>query len=562
MNKNRQSKGKIDARANFIDILFSTEKSNNNDYMLNYLVNKTKENYKKQVLLATSKNLFLDTDIYSTSIRKNHKNKTYKIINGKRPLKRNSIQFKITNFGKKCFSIGNINMLHNNNINNNNHLKLDSNKNINIKKNSEQAKEDEEENEKENILFNEINTNDMKKFDKLENLNSILELIDIHEKTTQNQIIDESEKKKLNMQRDKSKNKLYHTCLAYDKNNLFYNKKYKLIFDKNKNFNNIYIHAQKNSANKSMTQKKRKKINNLNILTEIKLNNNNYNNLPLSSSRTQRPLSVFSSQTEKNEPINNPINNRNKNLILETTETREVTPFTNPYATFSESNIFKTYSSLNNSKNKKFKADIILNKKKNQDKKISKVYSDIYSNYIKIKNELCNYYLTERNEQKENKKIEKNIKNLIKKKKTNLRLLVKELALDYDQDKEKVNLEAIINAKRNKLKERMKNAFQRRLLNQIQQQVVNEDKILSKKILLETNIEKKLNSRKKKLSEKLFEELTLKRKQIKNHIIGFKLKHEKDYINKLMKNDILNFNDPKSLEALLRKYKIMKFNYN
>ena len=45
----------------------------------------------------------------------------------------------------------------------------------------------------------------------------------------------------------------------------------------------------------------------------------------------------------------------------------------------------------------------------------------------------------------------------------------------------------------------MKNAFQRRLLNQIQQQVVNEDKILSKKILLETNIEKKLNSRKKKI---------------------------------------------------------------
>ena len=60
----------------------------------------------------------------------------------------------------------------------------------------------------------------------------------------------------------------------------------------------------------------------------------------------------------------------------------------------------------------------------------------------------------------------------------------------------------------------------------------------------------------------MFEELTLKRKQIKNHIIGFKLKHEKDYINKLMKNDILNFNVPKSLEALLRKYKIMKFNYN
>ena len=106
----------------------------------------------------------------------------------------------------------------------------------------------------------------------------------------------------------------------------------------------------------------------------------------------------------------------------------------------------------------------------------------------------------------------------------------------------------------------MKSKFQRQLLNQIQQQVLNEDKILSKKILLETNIEKKLNSRKKKLNEKMFEELTLKRKQIKNHIIGFKLKYEKDYINKLMKGDILNFNVPKSLEVLLHKYKIMKFN--
>ena len=561
MNKNRYSKGKIDARGNFLDILSSTEKANNNDYMLHFLVNKTKEDFKRQVKYANTKNLFLDSDIYSKNIRKDHKTKTTKIMNNKKPLKRNSIQNKITSFWKKSFSIGNINMFQNKI-----HLKLDSNKNINsinIKKNSEEEEEKEKDKEKDKdddyILFSEINTTERKRFEKLENLISILELVDIHEKTTQNQIVDENEKKRLNMQRDKSKNQLYHTSLTYDKNNLFFNKKckYKLIFDKNKNINDIYVHTQKNNTNKSTTLNKRKNrndINNINtLITELKLDNNNK---PLSSARTQRPLSVFSNQTDKNEPNNN----RNKILILDNTETREVTPFTNPYTTFSESNIFKTYNNSNNSKNKIFKADLILNGKKNQNKKISKVYSDIYFNYKKIKDELNNYYFTERKEQKENKKIVNNIKNLIKKRKTNIRLLVKELNLDYDQDKEKVNLEEIITNKRNKLKERMKSKFQRQLLNQIQQQVLNEDKILSKKILLETNIEKKLNSRKKKLNEKMFEELTLKRKQIKNHIIGFKLKYEKDYINKLMKDDVLNFNVPKSLEVLLHKYKIMKFN--
>ena len=558
MNKNRYSKGKIDARGNFLDILSSTEKANNNDYMLHFLVNKTKEDFKRQVKYANTKNLFLDSDIYSKNIRKGHKTKTTKIMNNKKPLKRNSIQNKITSFWKKSFSIGNINMFQNKI-----HLRLDSSKNINsinIKKNLEQEEEKEKDKEKDKdddyILFSEINTTERKRFEKLENLISILELVDIHEKTTQNQIVDENEKKRLNMQRDKSKNQLYHTSLTYDKNNLFFNKKckYKLIFDKNKNINDIYVHTQKNNTNKSTTLNKRKNrndinnINNINtLITELKLDNNNK---PLSSARTQRPLRVFSNQTDKNEPNNN----RNKILILDNTETREVTPFTNPYTTFSESNIFKTYNNSNNPKNKIFKADLILNGKKNQNKKISKVYSDIYFNYKKIKDELNNYYFTERKEQKENKKIVNNIKNLIKKRKTNIRLLVKELNLDYEQDKEKVNLEEIITNKRNKLKERMKSKFQRQLLNQIQQQVLNEDKILSKKILLETNIEKKLNSRKKKLNEKMFEELTLKRKQIKNHIIGFKLKYEKDYINKLMKDDVINFNVPKSLEALLHKY--------
>ena len=60
--------------------------------------------------------------------------------------------------------------------------------------------------------------------------------------------------------------------------------------------------------------------------------------------------------------------------------------------------------------------------------------------------------------------------------------------------------------KRNKILERMKNLTQKKFLKEIQQQVINEDLILSKKIILENNLEKKLNSRKKRLSEKVFEE--------------------------------------------------------
>ena len=546
---------KIDARANFIDILSSTEKSNKNDYMLNFLVNKTKEDYKKQVLYANSKHLYLDSDIYSPNLRKSKKKtKTVKFSVEKKPFKRNS-KFKITNqTKKKSYSIGNINMF-NNNLSNKLILKLNSNKtNINIKNFL-----DEDEDVDELDKFSSVNNTERKRFDKLDNLNSILELVDIHEKTTQNQIVDEKEIKRLNMVRNKKKLELYHTCITYNKNNLFFNKKYKLIYDKTKNINNIYSHTQNNKTINN-SNSKNKKRNNINTLsTEEKFNTNI--NIPLKPSRIQSPISFLSSKTNSNFEIqlSKAYKNRNQNLNLENSQTREVTPYSNPYATFSEGNIFKTHINSNNLKKRIFKADIILNRRNFQNKQISKVYSDILSNYKKIKNQLSNNYISNKKEQKEKEKNIRNIKNLIKKRRTNLRLLVKELDLNYNREKEGFNLEDIVINKRNIIKDRMKNTGQRWLLNQVQQQVINEDNILSKKLILETNLEKKLKSRKKKLSEKMFEEMTLKRKELKNHLIGFKLIYEKDYINKLMKNELPNFNVPQSLTALLHKYKIMKF---
>ena len=546
---------KIDARANFIDILSSTEKSNKNDYMLNFLVNKTKEDYKKQVLYANSKHLYLDSDIYSPNLRKSKKKtKTVKFSVEKKPFKRNS-KFKITNqTKKKSYSIGNINMF-NNNLSNKLILKLNSNKtNINIKNFL-----DEDEDVDELDKFSSVNNTERKRFDKLDNLNSILELVDIHEKTTQNQIVDEKEIKRLNMVRNKKKLELYHTCITYNKNNLFFNKKYKLIYDKTKNINNIYSHTQNNKTINNSNSKNKKRNNINNLLTEEKFNTNI--NIPLKPSRIQSPISFLSSKTNSNFEIqlSKAYKNRNQNLNLENSQTREVTPYSNPYATFSEGNIFKTHINSNNLKKRIFKANIILNRRNFQNKQISKVYSDILSNYKKIKNQLSNNYISNKKEQKEKEKNIRNIKNLIKKRRTNLRLLVKELDLNYNREKEGFNLEDIVINKRNIIKDRMKNTGQRWLLNQVQQQVINEDNILSKKLILETNLEKKLKSRKKKLSEKMFEEMTLKRKELKNHLIGFKLIYEKDYINKLMKNELPNFNVPQSLTALLHKYKIMKF---
>jgi hypothetical protein len=213
---------------------------------------------------------------------------------------------------------------------------------------------------------------------------------------------------------------------------------------------------------------------------------------------------------------------------------------------------------LTSANNNLFKRDIILKKKSSQKKIITKVFSDVLENYKKIKKALNNNYSIDKKEKEDKKKNEKIIKNLIKKRKTNAKTLTKELNLNYDLDH--VNLEQIVIDKRNKILERMKNLTQKKILKEIQQQVINEDLILSKKIILENNLEKKLNSRKKRLSEKVFEEMTLKRKQLKHHLIGFKLRYESDYINKLMNNEAMDFNSPKSLKALLFKYKTMRFN--
>ena len=544
------SKGQIDARKSFINILSSTEKKFKSDYMLKYLINKTKEDFKKQVIYASSKNLYFDTDIYSPNLRKNLKYKT----NNSKISKLKSMQLNQQNLGKKSFSIWNVKTL-----NKDIKIKLDEKKlSLDEKDEEECDKEKDKDNDKEELkIFKIENSTERKKYDKLENLNSLLKLIDVHEKT-QFQIVDENIQKRLNMQRNKKKLALFHPSVTYNKNNLIYNKKYKLIFDKDNSINNLYIHTNPN-----------KKRNNL-YLNNIPSNKNNknslssetrsnYTNFPLSTSnRNKSPIGIIPIENILKSSVKiipmNKNKKQNQRSATETSVTKDHTHVSN----YSESSIFKTQSNILTGK----KTIFSINKKKSQrskNKQILKVYSDVLINYNKIKRGIKNVYLNDKKEEEDKKKNERNIKNLIKKRKTNLKQLIKEMNLNYDSDDLNIDLEAIVYSKKKKLKDRMRNAHQRIILNQVQQQVINEDKILSKKLILETNLEKKLKSRTKKLTEKLFEEMTLKRKKLKNHIIGFKLKYESDYINKLMENEVLNFNVPKSLQALLYKYKVMKY---
>ena len=400
-------RGKIDSRSHFIDLLSSTEKSNTNDYMLKSLVNKTKEDFKKRINYLNSKELYLNPDIYAHNIRKNRKNKTksFELAKSQKAFKRGSIQLRISNLNKKSHSIGNINM-----------FKSSQKLNKKIEDiNSDILLESKKDNKTDNVE----NVFEKKNYDKLENLKSILELIDVHEKI-QYDLIDEQEKLNLNMLRDKKKNMLFQPSITYQKNNLIYNKKYKLIYDRIKNINNIF--PVKNKNKKNINQNRNLILDSLSTDKRI----STHTNMQTSINKIQSQRSAISGKSTDSAIKLLELNKKkNKKLNIETTETNEITPL----MTFSDSNILKTYSNTNNqSKNKLFKADIILKsksykkkegKKEKRNKLILKFYTDVVKNYKRIKNQLNYKYNSDKKEEKDEN--EKNIKNLIKKKRTNIK---------------------------------------------------------------------------------------------------------------------------------------------
>ncbi len=85
------------------------------------------------------------------------------------------------------------------------------------------------------------------------------------------------------------------------------------------------------------------------------------------------------------------------------------------------------------------------------------------------------------------------------------------------------------------------------IMNEIANKVIVEDKILSKEVFIESSLAKKLRKRYKSKSDKEFEFLIEKRKYLKNKMMKYREKTEKEIIGGLMKNEKFDDNEIKTL---------------
>jgi hypothetical protein len=196
-----------------------------------------------------------------------------------------------------------------------------------------------------------------------------------------------------------------------------------------------------------------------------------------------------------------------------------------------------------------------LNKKfpKRNNKILIKMLSASLKKCKKFNNDLkINYINKEKEEEEKERGI---IKHLIKKKKTDLPLLVKELNLNYK--KYKIDLEELVTNNVYKLKRNLQNITQLKLLNKVANRVILEDKILSKEVILESALARKLKKRIKSKSEIEFELTIKKRKELKNNLLKNKEKNDDEQIKGYLMNEIPDFYDLKSLENMVKKYRTM-----
>ena len=455
----------------------------------------------------------------------------------------------------------------------------------------------------------------MNKMKKLDNLKLFFNLLDTHKKTQYEEYIDPIKSKK-NFIRTKNNNfNLYEPCITYNKNNLFFSKKYKLIFDKmnrnnniNKNSNFItnseenvlssystnYSRAKNKIRNSFLIKKKLVKINSDNLfLHKENIDKNKLINLYTSNFKPNKNFIVNNFDSLSDDKITNNsknfaysynkknINNNNRNLEIEgknlnsnnriqislsnyKTQIEENKKFThNETEDMGEASTFSVKSNINNLKlyNNNIKNRTINNYSKNLNKKFPKRNKKIlikmlseslkkcknFNNILKI-----NYINKEKEEEEKEREL---IKHLIKKKKTNLSLLVKELNLDYK--KYKIDLEELVTNNVFKLKRNLQNIAQLKLLNKVANRVILEDKILSKEVILESALARKLRKRIKSKSEREFELTIKKRKELKNNLLKNKEKNDDEQIKGYLIDEIPDFYDLKSLEEMVKKYRTM-----
>jgi len=545
--------------------------------------------FKKQ---NTLKNIKILNDVF-------HKNKNKK--NDDKNYKRQLTQLSINNT-KKNKSYKNI--LEkikgdeiNNNINNNNIKNND--KNI-LKTNAEDLSQ--------NMIY-------LNKMKKLDNLKLFFKLLDTHKKTQYEEYIDPIKSNK-NFIRTKNYHfNSYKPCITYNKNNLFFSKKYKLIFDKMHRNNNIYKNSNfisnseenmlssystnysraKNKIRSSFLIKKnlvkfnsdklflhkanidKNKLINLytnnfkqnkifitNNLDSLSDDKNISNNKNIAYSSNKRNINNNSNNLEvdvKNINSNSRPQISLSNNITKIEENKKYTQ--NETEDMGETSTFSFNSNINNLKlyRNSIKNATINNYSKNLSKKLPKKNNKILIKMLSESLKKCkkfnnilkmNYINKEKEEEEKEREL---IKHLIKKKKTDLSLLVKELNLYYK--KYKIDLEELVTNNVYKLKRNLQNITQLKLLNKVANMVILEDKILSKEVILESALARKLKKRIKSKSEREFELTIKKRKELKNNLLKNKEKNDDEQIKGYLRDEIPDYYDLKSLEAMVKKYRTM-----
>jgi len=207
----------------------SIKKNYKSDNNLKVLQKRSKLNSNTRLPSTLSSDFVINKDIFAPKnqfLKKQNTLKNIKMLNNsfqKNQNKKNNYK----NYKRQLTQLS---------INNNNKRKTYKNIMEKIKDNN---------NNRKNILKTnaaELNKNMiyMNKMKKLDNLKLFFKLLDTHKKTQYEDYIDPIKSKK-NFIRAKNYNfNIYEPCITYNKNNLFFSKKYKLIFDKMNRNNNIY----------------------------------------------------------------------------------------------------------------------------------------------------------------------------------------------------------------------------------------------------------------------------------------------------------------------------------
>ena len=406
---------------------------------------------------------------------------------------------------------------------------------------------------------------------KLKNLKLLIKLADENEKIENEYYKNGDDAKnfrdKIKFGRNKSEINLYAPCVTYNKNNIYFQKKYDLI--KNK-----FNFSQFNNSNGS----KYNKTNSLEKeLSSCGLDSNNIITKNKSSNLLQKVLSF------KN--INLPIRKNKKTKSLYLTNLSPQNNLINNHATSresSENNLLETYnSSYMNSFNTELQNNIDTTKKNCSNQKVNYKYSFSSSNSVKALTNFSKSKSKSRDKNKrrklpnksifplvnkiieESSKIEEGIKtnykkdneaeklmdkkkeinevkNLTKKRKLNIDQLRKRLNLDekcFEGNKKNCcfDLYEILNKNINNMKKIVdKNGI--KLIKEAANKIIYEDKMLYKDIYYYNN--KYLGQFMENKRDKMFNKIFEKQNQIKKEIIG-KPKTLKEKMFQFLKDDIL-----------------------